>query len=91
MRSWGLAIRGCADHGGVGWTNTDIWRIHDRSPAEAGLDYEAYLLHRQNANYISDNRGAWQAPRTRLPGRQTHLLVHPIHWPVERAPVKAAA
>lgn len=90
MRSWGLTIRGCADHGGVGWTNPDMWRVHDRSPKEAGLEYEAYLLHRMDTNYISDNRGTWRSPLRARSDRPTHMLIHPEHWPVDTARRMAA-
>jgi len=89
MRSWGLDVRGMADHGGSGWNNTDLWRVLDYTPADVGLDYEAYLLHRLGTNYISDNRGTWRAPLARQPDRQAHLLVHPCHWPVDRVPLRA--
>lgn len=81
MREWGIDVHGCADHGGGEPLNVDLWREplnHD--PLEAGLEYEAYLLHQKGANYISDNRGVWRAPLERVEGRQTHILCHPIHW-----------
>jgi len=90
MRSWGLTIRGCADHGGVGWKNTDMWRVHLQPLSAAGLEYEAYLLHQQETNYISDNRGTWRAPMRRRSDRPTHMLIHPEHWPVDR-PQRMAA
>jgi len=40
----------------------------------AGLEYEAYLLHQQETNYISDNRGTWRAPMRRRSDRPTHML-----------------
>lgn len=80
MRSWGLVVRGCADHGGAGYDNTAIWRVHNRLPSEAGLEWEAYLLHQLHTNYISDNQGEWRAPLERVPDRPTHMLVHWEHW-----------
>lgn len=80
MRSWGIKVTGCADHGGK-VSNVWLWRTHGRKPSEAGLQYEAYMLHQQHTHYISDNRGAWSEPLTRN-DRPTHVLVHPIHWPM---------
>jgi len=91
MRAWGIAVHGCADHGGSGWSNVDMWRTLGKKPEDAGLQYEAYLLHQLGTNYISDNQGTWRAPMVRVARRQTHLLVHPIHWPVEEAAPRAAA
>jgi hypothetical protein len=81
MRSWGLEIIGCADHGGGIPYNVDLWRAPlNHTPSEAGLEYEAYLLHHANTNYISDNRGTWRAPLEQVLGRPTHVLCHPEHW-----------
>jgi hypothetical protein len=80
MRSWGIRVHGVADHGGVGWQNTDLWRVHMHSPSEVAVDYEAYLLHQMGSHYVSDNQGRWRAERRRVEGRQTHMLIHPEHW-----------
>ncbi len=81
MRSWGLEVVGCADHGGGDPSNVDLWRVHEREPGEAGFAYEAYGLHASSgANYVSDNHGRWRAPLADVADRQTHLLVHPCHW-----------
>jgi len=79
MRSWGIQVTGCADHGGEEPNNTLLWKEHE--PSEATLEYEAYLLHKQNTHYISDNRGR-ALNLERRPGRPTHLLVHPCHWQI---------
>jgi hypothetical protein len=79
FESWGIDVYGCADHGGA-YPNTDIWRVHGHKPEEVGLDYEAYLLHQQGAHYISDNRGKLNGPLEDVDGKQTHILVHPVHW-----------
>lgn len=80
FRSWGLVgpVRGCADHGGR-LDNTQLWTRY--TPADFGLEYEAYHLHR-HSNYVSDNRGTWQAPLVLHPEKQTHVLTHPCHWRV---------
>lgn len=88
MRSWGIEVRGCADHGGTGPSNVDLWRVHGRTPSEAGLDWEAYLLHQQDTHYLSDNRGGWKQPLHTRDDRPTHLLAHPCHW---RLPVEVPA
>ena len=80
VRSWGVPVYGLADHGGAPGSNPDIWRVHNREPVEAGFLYEAYLCHRMNSNYISDNRGLMRAPLKDVEGRQTHMLQHPGHW-----------
>jgi hypothetical protein len=81
MRSWGIDVRGIADHGGSETiNNTDLWRVHNHAPTAAGYEYEAYLCHQQGANYISDNQGLLRAPLADRPGRQTHILQHPCHW-----------
>lgn len=80
MRSWRVAVTGCADHGGHPHSNVDLWRVHGHQPAEVGLDYEAYLLHQQQTHYISDSGGKWNGPLERRSDRPTHLLVHPEHW-----------
>lgn len=80
MREWGIDVHGCADHGGGEPNNTLLWRLEMRLPQEAGLEYEAYLLHQQHAHYLSDSGGYWHEPLGRVEGRQTHVLVHPEHW-----------
>jgi len=80
MRSWGIDVHGCADHGGGEPSNTDLWRVENRLPAEAGLEYEAYLLHRTGTNYISDNHGKWNSSLKKQPDKPTHILLHPCHW-----------
>jgi hypothetical protein len=76
MRSWGITVSGCADHGGAEPNNTLLWKT--RSPTEAGLEYEAYLLHR-TTHYISDNKGKTLVFSKRE-DRPTHILCHPCHW-----------
>jgi hypothetical protein len=83
LRRWGFEIVGSATHGTHLWreaqiTNSFLWAA-GYVPADFGLQYEAYQLHRR-AHYISDNRGAWSEP-LRLEGDQTHILTHPCHWP----------
>lgn len=76
----GFEIRGCADHGG-GYPDlqTTFWTYH--IPQDFGFEYEAYRL-MAGQNYISDNRGKWNAPLQVVEGKQTHMLVHPCHWPL---------
>lgn len=82
MRSWGVNVVGCCDHGSGEPRNVDLWRKHERRPEEAGFLYEAYLLQRSTGvTYISDNGGVMQAPLARVEGKLTVLLVHPQHWP----------
>lgn len=81
LRIAGLDITGCADHGGGEPSNVALWREPlNHTPAEVGLDYEAYELHHRGANYISDNRGGWRAPLEKVEGKQSHVLIHPCHW-----------
>lgn len=80
LRFWGIDVHGVCDHGGVPWSNPDIWREYGRDPTEASFAYEAYLMHREGAHYISDNRGMLRAPLADREGRQTHMLMHPCHW-----------
>ena len=80
FESYGIHVTGCADHGGGEPRNVDLWDVYGRTPEEAGLAYECYELHGRGANYISDNRGQWRAPLTKIEGKQTHVLIHPEHW-----------
>lgn len=84
LRGWGFEIVGSAMHGSPLWksngiTNAFLWAA-GYTPADFGLEYEAYHLHRSADRYISDNRGIWSEP-LRVDG-QTHILTHPCHWPV---------
>lgn len=81
LRSLGLEIVGTAAHGnGIPEApNMGLWSVYQ--PSDFGLSYEAYHLHR-TANYISDNRGKWQAPLELHPEKETHVLIHPCHWSV---------
>jgi hypothetical protein len=86
LRGFGLTIDGVSAHGSELWksngvTNAFLW-ADGYVPADFGLQYEAYHLHRK-AHYISDNRGGWSSPLTMEPGRQTHVLTHPCHWALE--------
>lgn len=81
LEAFGARLSGCAAHGGSNdINNLDIWNHCDVSTT-FGLEYEAYHLHR-SSNYISDNRGTWRAPLEHVEGKQTHLLIHPCHWPL---------
>lgn len=80
LRGFGIDVRGCADHGGGDPSNTDLWRVHGRQPAEAGLEYEAYLVHRRGAHYLTDSHGHWHSEVAARPDRPTHVLQHPQHW-----------
>lgn len=79
LREWGITVTGAADHGGQ-CDNSSIWAA-GAIPADVGLEYEAYQLHRGlNANYISDNRGQWRSPLEHVPGKVAIVLCHPCHW-----------
>lgn len=92
IRSQGFEVVGTAAHGDhrcADWnlSNLDIWAA-GYSPQDFGLEYEAYHRH-QSANYISDNGGKWIGENNEIlytphfhKSLATHLLVHPIHWPV---------
>lgn len=92
LRDFGLDVVGVSAHGSELWksngvTNAFLW-ADGYVPADFGLQYEAYHLHR-TAHYISDNRGGWSSPLTIEPGRQTHILTHPCHWALEELAVAA--
>lgn len=92
LRAEGFDVVGTAAHGDARCTewnlsNLDIWAA-GYQPKDFGLQYEAYHRH-VSASYLSDNGGRWVGadcePLTRPHFHKslaTHLLVHPIHWPV---------
>lgn len=87
MRSWGIDVRGAADHGAGEPLNVDLWRVHGHHPSEAGLGYEAYELMRgmRAVNYLSDSmgdaKGRLVSSLRDEPGKLTMALVHWCHWP----------
>jgi hypothetical protein len=90
LRGFGLDIVGTSAHGSELWksygvTNAFLW-ADGYVPADFGLEYEAYHLHR-NAHYISDNRAEWSSPLTLTPN--TQILTHPCHWALEELAVAA--
>lgn len=85
LREARFDIAGIAAHGSslcknYGVNNMDVWERFEL--ADFGLEYAAYLLHRGGSYYVSDNGGEWRAPRELHPEKQTHVLVHPQHWPI---------
>lgn len=76
----GFDMRGIADHGG-GYPELQAYFWEKYQPRDFGFEYEAYQL-MAGQNYISDNRGKWNAPLQVIEGKQTHMLVHPCHWPL---------
>ncbi len=89
LRALDLDVVGTAAHGSGLADNLSLWAT-GYVPADFGLQYEAYHLHRA-AHYISDNRGRWQTPyeedATSIEishEAATHLLLHPCHWQLPR-------
>jgi hypothetical protein len=80
LRALGLQVVGTAAHGSgvAGLDNLALWAA-GYDPADFGLEYEAYHLHRE-AFYLSDNRGRWTDPPMIASDRPTHVLIHPCHW-----------
>lgn len=88
----GVTVRGSAAHGDIRCTthsvhNNDLWASEggEYELAQFGLEYEAYLLHR-DAWYISDSGGKFLPPMPLAhdpDGKRTTMLVHPCHWDID--------
>lgn len=95
VRRMGVEVSGTSTHGTELWrtsgvTNAFLWAA-GYTADDFGLQYaDVYHLHRK-ALYISDNRGGWNAPLRKEPGRSTHVLTHPAHWAIEELAEEEAA